>query len=428
MTGEKLEQQLGAPDRPGIILCVALAAFLFQFEAFFIQISLPDMQREWGASQGEVARVVTFYLVGTMMSLFPAGWVGRAIGFGRTFILGTLIAFAAVSVCGLLDSLRLVWVARWLQGVGIGLMVSSGYLLIPMWVEKTRWGFGFAAISQGAGLGMVLGLPAGGLVAHFLSWRWLFFCQIPLILGIILLGVRSLPPDCLTFLQEADGARPLRGSLFKSKGFLYALMALFVFHATSSGVRFLVPFYVESVQGMGSLGSSLVMLPYALAFVLSARFAGKASDRYGSGPLLSFSYGISILGLLIFVSSSGWSSLGSVVTMVVMLGVSTGVFSPSNNRQLMSEVPVTRVLDMGPVLPLAINLGTWFGIVLFQDLFQWAALGGGAKVVPEVLGSLDPGGAVPYLWCSSIAGLFFLGLLGIHGSLKFDRSQASGDR
>lgn len=74
-------------------------------------------------------------------------------------------------------------------------MVSSGYTLIPLWLESAHLGWGYSVISQGAGLGMVLGLPLGGLLAQTLDWRWVFLAQLPLLLSLCLFARCVLPPD-----------------------------------------------------------------------------------------------------------------------------------------------------------------------------------------------------------------------------------------
>ena len=368
------------------------------------------MQRELGASWNEVTRVITIYLTGAVLALLPAGFIGRSIGFGRTFIVGSFGAALSVSICGLVDTLQAIWVSRLGQGIGIGFMVSAGYTLIPMWLPKDRWGWGYGVISQGAGLGMILGLPAGGLVAHFFPWRWIFLIQIPLLAGLALFGLWTIPHDPeAAFAPKRQPLKDLWPSLFNIRSFRYSLFSLLAFHAILSGMRYLAPFFMESVQGLSSIQSSVVMLLYALGFVISARMAGPASDRIGSQGLLKMSFSMAFLGCLIFVSSQ---SILTTATILLLFGISTGLFSPSNNRLLMLEVPPEAIQSVGAVLPIALNLGVLSGIMTYQSLFEWIA---GHKEITIQLGPMTVEGVLlPYAALYAASGGLCLALIMVH--------------
>jgi MFS family permease len=412
MRGPKRVKKRTAPtiNLNRIVLCAGLAAFLFQFEAFFVHISLPDMQRELGASWNEVTRVVTIYLAGAILALIPAGFIGRSIGFGRTFILGSFVAALSVSVCGLVDTLHAVWALRLFQGIGIGFMVSSGYTLIPMWLPRDRWGWGYGVISQGAGLGMILGLPAGGLVAHFFQWRWIFLIQIPLLAGLALFSLLTVPRDPKAGWEtKPQPSKDLWAFFFKVRSFRYALFSLLVFHGVLSGMRYLLPFFMESVQGMSSIQSSLVMVLYALGFVISARMAGRASDRIGSKGLLQMAYSLAFLGCIVFI---GTQSTLTTAIILLLFGISTGLFSPSNNRLLMLEVPPEAIQTVSSVLPIALNLGVLSGIVAYQTLFEWIA---GHKEIAVQLGPMTVESALlPYAVLYAASGGLCLALMMVH--------------
>lgn len=84
-----------------VAYCVGCAAFLFQFEAFFVHIALPDMQREMGVTGPEIAQVITMYLLGAVLALLPGGALGRRFGFSKVFVIACLVAAVgtALSAC-----------------------------------------------------------------------------------------------------------------------------------------------------------------------------------------------------------------------------------------------------------------------------------------------------------------------------------------
>lgn len=350
-----------------VAYCVACAAFLFQFEAFFVHIALPDMQRELGVSGAEIAQVITIYLVGAILALLPGGALGRRFGFYKVFIVACVIATAGTVLSGCASTISALCWFRWVQGVGIGLMVSAGYTLIPMWLERNHLGWGYGLISQGAGLGMILGLPTGALVADFTAWRWVFLVQAPIFAALLVFAICVLPADT----AEGKSNIPLKltlSRLLRFDMFIYCLLTLFLFQLVLGGVRYLAPFYIETMLHMSPLQSSLFMLVYAIGFVLSSSMAGPASDQYGSGKLLQFAYICAGMGCLLFAASLLEGSIDAIL-LLLFLGIATGLFSAPNNRWMMSVIPSDLVQEVGSLLPVALNLGVASGIYLFQYAF-----------------------------------------------------------
>lgn len=352
-----------------VAYCVGCAAFLFQFEAFFVHIALPDMQREMGVTGPEIAQVITMYLLGAVLALLPGGALGRRFGFSKLFVIACLVAAVGTALSACATSLADLRWFRCLQGIGIGLMVSAGYTLIPMWLARHHLGWGFGIVSQGAGLGMVLGLPLGGVVAQFLAWRWVFWAQLPLVIGLLILAVRTLPAD----LPRGDSSSSVTvrwQRLLNLDVFIYSLLALFLFQLILGGTRYLVPFYLESVQTLSSLQSSLYMLIYALGVIMASHVAGAAADRYGSAKLMLSAYILAGMSCLFFAFfTSGASTIGTLL-LLSLLGAATGLFSAPNNRLLMNAIPQDLVQHVGSMLPIALNLGVLSGVFLFQYEFH----------------------------------------------------------
>lgn len=381
---------------------VGLAAFLFQFEAFFVHIALPDMQRELGVSGPVIAQVITIYLLGAVLALLPGGALGRRFGFSRVFIAACVSATSGTLLCGYAGSLSVLWWFRLVQGIGIGLMVSAGYTLIPMWLERHHIGWGYGIVSQGAGLGMILGLPIGGLVAHYLDWRWVFLAQVPFFAALAVFAICTLPADTIR-KSSANSLKATLARVLRIELFVYCLLMLFLFQLVLGGARYLVPFYLEKMLHMSSLQSSLLMLIYALGFVLSSSVAGRGSDRFGSGKLVQISYMIAGGGCFLFAVCLSEGSL-AVVLLLLFLGFAMGLFSAPNNRWMMNSVPKNLVQDVGSMLPVALNMGVVLGVTLFQQIFYHLSL---SKNLSE-----------SYFVMYSSAGVAFLLLLFLHMRMK----------
>jgi MFS family permease len=353
-----------APTQRRIARCVGMAAFLFQFEAGFVQVSLPDMQRELGCSAAEIAWVMTLYLLGAVLTLLPAGALGRRLGFARTFVAGCMLLLGATVLCGLAGSLPVLLICRTLQGASVALMVSAGYTLIPLWLDERHLGWGFSMVSLGAAAGMVAGLPLGGLVAHALDWPWVFLAQVPLMLGVLLSALRALPADPQRDTTTPSWRDTLRG-LAGAPVFVYCLFTLFVFQLLAGGARYLAPFYLESVLRLTSAESGLWMLLLALGVALASFVAGRSCDRYGSGAFLLSAYLTAAAGCLLFALRPQGSH-ATVLFLLLALGMAAGMFSSPNNRLMMTEVPREFERDVGSLLAVALNAGSMAGVFVFD--------------------------------------------------------------
>jgi MFS family permease len=409
-----------------VVFCVAFSAFVFQFEAFVVHISLPDMARELNATSTEISFVIIAYLIAATFSFIPAGHLGGRYGIRRVFIFGCMMASLGTLASGLSTNLPLLCLSRFLQGVGTGTMVAVAYAMIPFWVEKSRVGWGYGMLSLGAGIGMLTGMPVGGLLSHYLPWHWIFLGTLPAFLGLLWFGYRYLPrvnhtrkdtfhqstlnwlalalsslligsvvlslslgselgwrsPLILSMLSVAiasglllwwrgrNGHGVINQELLHSPGFFIALLTLFIVHFVNGGVRFLMPFYSELGLGLSVLGSSALLLLYPLSFSPTAVWAGRLTDQIGSEPLVALSLFLTALLCAIFAALLSQQELWIFAVFILAFGFLTAVFSPANNRRIMQAAPRSCQSEASALLPVALNLGGLMGINVFDTIFS----------------------------------------------------------
>lgn len=409
-----------------IVFCVAFSAFVFQFEAFIVNVALPDMARELHATSTEISFVLIAYLIAATFSFIPAGHLGHRHGIGRVFIIGCMIASLGTLASGLSANLPLLCLSRLLQGVGTGTMVATAYAMIPFWVNQHRVGWAYGMLSLGAGVGMLTGVPVGGLISHYLHWHWIFLGTLPVFLVLLWFGYRHLPRAhhthedtsnqstmnwltlalsslliasvvlSLSLGSELGWRSPLilalfivsiaiglllwwRGrnghglfnqALLQSPGFLIALLALFIFQFVNGGVRFLMPFYSELGLGLSVLGSSALLLLFPLSLSPTAVWAGRLTDRIGSEPLVAVSLFSSALLCAIFAALVSQQQVWIFAIFILIFGFLTALFSPANNRRIMQAAPRSCQSEASALLPVALNLGGLLGISVFDTIFS----------------------------------------------------------
>jgi MFS family permease len=407
-----------------VVLCVSLAAFIFQFEALAINISLPTITRDFKVTSTLISFVVLAYLLAAVSTLLPAGKLGDRLGLKRTFLAGCGIAMLGTLCCGLSSNFYTLIACRFIQGVGAGIFAALGYVMIPAWVRKGRIGWGYGYLNMAAGIGMLVGVPVGGVLVEFTNWRWIFFSSLPLLGLLVVAAWRDLPMDS----PKAAGRQPLdiagtvllsallmtilfglslgseigwqslpilsafaasavlaaalgrwltsdRSSLIsidllRRPRFVASLIVLFLVRAVLGGANFLMPFYLEVYCGLSALFSSLIVLACPLAYASTGPQAGRLADRIGSKPLVIASTVIGIIAFGLFAALLSAASVGIALAFLLAVGLSMGLFSSPNSRFSIECAPNACRTEAAALIPVALNMGTAFGISFFETVFS----------------------------------------------------------
>ena len=351
-----------------LVYCVALAACFFQFESFMIVVALPDMAREMHSSAHAVSYVISGLLFGLVATLVCASWLGHRLGFSRLFLVGTYLATLATIACGASPSLSVLIVSRIVQGIGIGAIVASSYALLSLWVNAKRLGWAFGMLSTGAGAGMILGLPVGGLIASYFDWRCLFFGTVPFLLALTLFAHKSLPPDQLA-IQHFNTRLTLTDSL-KLPNFLAGLLMLFIFQGVMGGLRFLTPFLLENQTGTTPTVSGFIFLSYPLGFLLLSAWSGRQADISSPKRLMLYASCLSLSACLLYLLFIDTSSVWHFSVFLLLLGAATGLFTPPNNVAIVRGLSEADIQVASTLIPLSLNASVMFGTFSFGLLFN----------------------------------------------------------
>jgi EmrB/QacA subfamily drug resistance transporter len=193
-----------------VVAVLAIAVFMSSLDLFIVNLAFPSIGEEYaGAELGSLSWILNAYTIVFAAVLVPAGrWADR-VGRRRALVAG-LAAFTVGSLlCGLAPGVSWLVAARTVQAVGAGVMVPASMSLllavVPHEQRARALGSWSALGALGAALGPVIG---GGLVE--IGWRWVFWVNLPVGIGAILLALRLVPES----RDEARGSRPdLLGAL-----------------------------------------------------------------------------------------------------------------------------------------------------------------------------------------------------------------------
>ena len=188
-----------------LALLVAGAFFMEFLDGTIIVTALPRMAASLGTAAVDLHIGITAYLLTVAVFILPGGWAADRFG-ARTVFTAAMAVFTAGSVlCGLAGSVEAFVAARVLQGLGGAMMVPVGRLVVLRTTAKPDLLRAIATLTWPGLTAPLLGPPLGGFLAEHLSWRWIFWVNVPLGLIGMALALRLVPP------LRSSGRRPFDG-------------------------------------------------------------------------------------------------------------------------------------------------------------------------------------------------------------------------
>ena len=368
--------------RGSAVLAAAILGSSMTFiDGTVVNVALPVLREQLGASLAEAQWIVEAYMLFLTALMLAGGALGDRWGRRFVFAWGVLIFGAASAWCGLAPDIRQLIVARGVQGIGAALLVPGSLALISANFDRQRRGRAIgtwaAFTSIAAGLGPVL----GGWLVEQVSWRWIFFLNLPLaaavliiirtrvpesrgepasggidwpgaalataalfavVFGLIEAGSRgfgeprvysslALGAAALTafVIVEHRGRHPMMPlTLFRIRSFAGAnLLTLFLYCALGA-TMFALPFFLIEVEGYAVVEAAAALLPFVVVMSLLSRWAGGLVDRYGSRLPLTVGPTIAAVGLFLFTGAARGGSYWTTVfpaVMVMSIGMAISV-------------------------------------------------------------------------------------------------------
>jgi DHA2 family multidrug resistance protein len=409
-----------------MIVGVMLAVVLEILDTSIVNVALPSMMGNLGATVDEISWVATSYIVANVIVIPMTSWLAGRFGRRRYFV-GSILLFTAASfLCGAARTLPELVVFRVIQGLGGGALLAVGQSVLIEIFPPRQQGTGQAIFGLGAMLGPSLGPTLGGWITDAWSWPWIFYVNVPLGIAAAILCWRYLPtPRAGTLRRSAGvdwpgiallvvGIASLQILLesghehdwFESDwitalaGISALAIALFVWHELRTehpvvdlrvfrhralvvgcvygvamgvglyGSVFLFPLFTQQVLRWTSWQSGMAILPSSLATAITMPIAGRLVWRLGPAPL--FAAGIAVFLPSLFAMShwtaqSGWWDL---FWPQIGRGVAMGcMFSPLSVATLRA-LPPSDVLQGSGLYNLFRQTGGSLGIAVLATLID----------------------------------------------------------
>lgn len=376
VTAETLSARYGTAYKWYVSATVLVGLIAMVASATIVNVAMPDIMGEFGLGQDQAQWLSTAFLASMTAAMLAATWAVQSFG-SRTAYIAALAAFTAASIIGAFSPNDTVLIiARIIQGAAAGVAQPLGMVAIFQVFPADRRGTAMGIYGMGVILAPALGPTLGGMLIDNYSWRYVFFLGPPFCIIGILLATRFLPTrqevkrspfDWIGFILLSLGiaaflaglsngqrmgwdsafvcgafslaAASLLGFLFQEQRTPTPILALDVYRnprfAAASAVAFilgiglygstyLVPLFVQTIQGYTPTESGLLLMPAGIVLGFVFPLAGRLSDRVPPHTLILA--GLAVFGISNFLmghadtSTEFWTFAGWVVVGRIGLG------------------------------------------------------------------------------------------------------------
>ncbi|MFF8912889.1 MFS transporter [Streptomyces sp. NPDC015032] len=388
MTEVKTAEAAPVTQRPWLVLAIMCVGFFMALlDGSIVNIAIPTLINGLDASYDQVLWIIDGYMLVFSVLLITTGRLGDIYGYRRLFLIGIPLFTAASALCGLAETPEWLLAARVLQGLGGALLfpqvISSILTIFPPQLRGRAFGL-FGAI---VGFAPIVGPIVGGFLLAHLSWRWIFFINVPIGIVTALLAVRYVPvmrpgrsssldltgvalatvgltgivfgliegerydwgtitgPISIASViiagvvllvlfvlwqhrRKNDSLMPL--ALFNARNFSVGNGVGFIFQLGMIAIAFVLVLYLQTARGYSALETAAVMLPNAILTAVGSTYAGRLSDKFGGKYVLMTGLALLTVGLLVLVASTdAHSDAWSLLPGLIIIGIASGAtFAP----------------------------------------------------------------------------------------------------
>jgi len=408
-----------------ITITVITAALLELIDTTIVNVALPNIMGNLGATLEDANWIVTGYAVANVIILPMSGWLGDRFGRKNYFLASILIFTVASFLCGNATSLEELIIFRLIQGLAGGGLISTGQaILLETW-PPSEVGMATALFGLGAVVGPTVGPTIGGLITDNLSWQWIFYVNIPigciaafcvstfvrespkygqgkrvdwwgimfLALGVgalqvvlekgedkdwfqtwwisALTFVTVISAICFVWRETSIDFPVVNFKILRHRSFMIGIFTSFVLGVALYGSTFIFPVFCQNLLGFTAKQTGLILLPGGIATIVCMPFVGVMLKRgipaqflAGGGFLLFFIFCWMLYG------STLQSGTGNFFWPLIIRGVGMAILFVPLTTLAISELKGPEIGQGTGLNNMMRQLGGSFGIAIMTTIIH----------------------------------------------------------
>jgi EmrB/QacA subfamily drug resistance transporter len=402
-------------------MCFAL--FMIMLDNTVVNVALPSIQKDLGASISGLEWTVNGYTLSFAVLLATGGRLGDIFGRRRLFLTGVIIFALSSATAGLAPDETSLVISRIVQGVGAALMMPGTLSIITDAFPAHERGKAMGTWAGVSALALAIGPVLGGFLTENVSWRAIFYINIPVaigavaatlfavresrdtsvgrdvdypgvavvtvgltalvlalvegnswgwgsaqIIGLIVLAVVALP--AFVMVENRVKAPMVQFDLLADRNFLGAIVVAMIISFAMLGVFFFLALYMQDILGYSPLEAGVRFLPSTLMIVLVAPVAGRLADRFGPRWLIGGGLALVAASLFTFSGIAVHSSYLDLLPGFMLLGIGIAMTMSPMTSAAMNAVPVQKAGIASGVLSMFRMVGGSLGVAVTGAIFQ----------------------------------------------------------
>ncbi|HEY2334790.1 MAG TPA: MFS transporter [Solirubrobacterales bacterium] len=415
-------------------MCFAL--FMIMLDNTVVNVALPSIQRDLHASISGLEWTINGYTLSFAVLLATGGRLGDIFGRRRMFLFGVIIFALSSATAGFAANPTDLVASRVVQGVGAALMMPATLSIITDAFPAHERGKAMGMWAGVSALALAVGPVVGGALTEHVSWRAIFYLNIPVAIGAVtasLFAVRESRDNTVGREVDFAGVAVLTGALtalilalvegnewgwgstgivalligagaglaafvaielrvkvpmvefrfFSDRNFLGAVVVALIVSFSMLGVFFFLALYMQDILRYSPLQAGVRFLPSTLMIVGVAPVAGRLADRFGPRWLIASGLGIVALSLYSFSGLAVDSGYLDLLPGFMLLGIGIALTMSPMTSAAMNAVPVEKAGIASGVLSMFRMIGGSLGVAVTGAIFQGSVGASFADASPQ---------------------------------------------
>jgi len=405
-------------------MCFAL--FMIMLDNTVVNVALPSIQDDLGASLSGLEWTVNIYTLTFAVLLVTGGRLGDILGRRRMFLFGVVVFAGSSAAIGLAPEQGWLVAGRAVQGAGAAFMMPATLSIITVTFPPEERGKAIGTWAGVSALALAIGPVVGGALAEYVSWRAIFFLNLPVAMGavavtlfatresrdestrhtidwpgiaalsiglsalvlalvegnawgwdstgiVVLLAVAVVGLGGFALIEPRVREPMVEFSLFRSRTFLGANAVAFIVSFAMLAVFFFIALYMQNMLGYSAVEAGVRFLPSTLMIVLVAPLSGRLADRIGPRPLMVTGLALTSVALFLQTRIDVDTGYGLLLPSFVVMGIGIAlVMSPMSTAAMNAVAPQKAGVASG-ILSMNRMVGATFGVAAIGALFQHLA-------------------------------------------------------